>query len=1549
MSTIQAVWTIKVDGVQRKLKTMNFGRQLINQAPSSFSATVEYAQGSPIEFFDLVQIYRNGVLEWKGFVERIEIIWDEDGRFYNIGGRDITVILWKKYSENFTDMHEDTKGFFGRVSANELIKFLLRTPKSDLGDAYPNNKSGWGLDVSRINEAYANRTSYGDPEWAFLRRRGLGWRNSGNPYESTDLGVILAGTIESGWEKYGSPQYLEDEDDDDYIKGVLVNAKAEFKFADAPSNATNLQKVYITTVWKPDQTYWWWIQAECQIAISKDGGNSWSYIGSFGGRENPLNPNPWRHYTFDISYLFSSIDELKQGKVWVRYENKSSALATFITQAYLSINYESGGNQQVGDEFGISFAKETIVGIYVESRSGDDDYPRNYQIITMTDQKEKFTDGWTEYDPNGHIALEDNNETIKHEHFTNETAYFYKDYGTNNINEFERKFGFRINARQWDWYNFIPFCVSTHLDDFKDMRELSGRRYIAVTIVSHLVGRSGSSTQWEMRMRYSVRDATGIHETTGTKAIGVGAAYYVRVVRAGGTVYFKLYTNSEMGGDSLVEEVSISIDSNQKFQYRMHANTYDYSSSGEDNWSTQIWDDGYGFENTLVNWSRHGGSADIYYDSGTKYFGDYAMKLVMDGNEGYYFESDFDNISNSDRMKLYFYLKFNEMPVLDNINTNLPVDDWQFVHNDFTHVNTDPWLHDDDGDGNYISIWNAQSLGDYDEYWHFSNLDAKYEVLNVTNAYVRLKGRLYDGAGGHCTSMTFECYVWDGTQWVSLGMSAIDSTSYMYLQFNCTSVLNTLEKINNARLKIVYSGVMGGGSDKGGANITYAYLHVEGKATYGRIILAQLFNRGKAGTGRPYNDKILTRLEARRHLIDGVVSAWRLWLVGYDEGGYWQHDTGYTISGTSWYQIGVGYKSSDGSGWAKLWVDGSLVTTKTGINTGISTRGLPDTFDVMGDYWVNGSPPYGPSRTIWLDYPWIQIGWTRTLGRIYSNEYQEIVLANITNNTYRDIIHSWAPLEVNNLKIKITQSANYAWAISQIYIYKAESVDYRAWKEVGTPIYPDAQYIRAVSIDDTYGPAIGPLNIPRGRLIDVVNSLVGQLHETYVPYEWWMVYNDYNTFHLAERRGSDKSGIIKFELGENLGGTSHTKESYESATRLQIVGRGEDKRQEDVSSDWKTKVGSSVNTFYEEIISEKTIANKEIANTLADITLEDKSEPEEQLVADITRDEYASMQYDVGDDVTLTDALINFNGSRRIYNIEKTIDEQGEHITLFLSSPFEDVEDTWGEIYRRLKDLEIVGTLTSDWSDEGFEAEKVDADKLAGLFEKSAQNDEVPLADDDEPDWDTIGGGDGCEWQSGNEKFGIWGPNSGGTERTLQVILAKDIIKNRSGEDVTNYVYYMSDNPKMVFEIKCYEHEGVGPTYWREGDYVDFGFKNNSTGYGYWFRVVKVTGGIFDVYAYWREIGDSTDQFKKIRSIGKNTKYRFEIITDKERRWVIFNTFNISANAKNAISCVKTGLDIQTEIRPFYGRVTANHGNITEQRAIVYLYRVKIEVERLIE
>ncbi|MHA1267891.1 MAG: hypothetical protein ACTSRS_21865, partial [Candidatus Helarchaeota archaeon] len=737
-------------------------------------------------------------------------------------------------------------------------------------------------------------------------------------------------------------------------------------------------------------------------------------------------------------------------------------------------------------------------------------------------------------------------------------------------------------------------------------------------------------------------------------------------------------------------------------------------------------------------------------------------------------------------------------------------------------------------------------------------------------------------------------------------------------------ILDTVEKINNARLKIELNTVTNGGSDKGGIHITYAKLHIEGTARWGRI---GLFRTTDHTNGSHPSTNIIGGLRLQ---VSESNTKWNLYAYGTTPS--WSQGS-WVIDPNTWVCVKVEVKSGSGDGYVKVYDENdNLKIEKTGIDN--ASCGSPDSFELEADFSNSAT------GTVWLDFVEVWKKPTRVKGEVYNITDEETELISVSNNTFRDIIHSWEPQEISNIKIKITAPAPHSWAISQIYVYKAEDENYRVYN-------PSASYpaIKAFS-SSIQKYEIGPLNIKRSRLIDAVDFIVSHMHEDYVPYEWWLLFDDNNTFKLEKQKGSDKSSSIQFEVGKQLQSTNITKTIDDSAQRIRVVGRAEGKRQEKISSDWKTDATaiSQAGTFIEDIISEKSIADKTEADLLAQIYLKQKASPQREIVCKVQNDTFSPMSYDVGDIIYLKDTIHNYENEARIYNLRKTIGRGGLTIVMSLDSQSKDLRDSLKDLYDRLKALEITPATSNDWADEGVEAEKIDTEQLTSIFSATASNDEFDTsAGKDDPKWVYSGhSAYGCKWEKSENVIAIYGPDSGNQTYYYDVrmkyhrVSASDYLQEE-------LICKMSEEPKMVFTFGAFKKTGDNPFSWREGDTLTIGFDRN--GYGYWFKIVKQAGDVLNVYGCWKEPNGSEGS-KFIRTImmhetGDSYKYRFELIIDYQRKWAIFDVYSL--NAQYPISCVKTNIDETIEVNPLHIRIEANHDDNSSYRAIGYIYDIKIE------
>lgn len=488
---------------------------------------------------------------------------------------------------------------------------------------------------------------------------------------------------------------------------------------------------------------------------------------------------------------------------------------------------------------------------------------------------------------------------------------------------------------------------------------------------------------------------------------------------------------------------------------------------------------------------------------------------------------------------------------------------------------------------------------------------------------------------------------------------------------------------------------------------------------------------------------------------------------------------------------------------------------------------------------------------------------------------------NITNNTFRDILHSWRPTTLKHIRIKITvQNTSYGWEISQIYVYKAEPKKYRAYLDglsqpPNPPPYQGGPYITDMYFDSNYNSMeLGQVNVPFGRLIDAIDTVRKMCHSNYVPFECWIQHSD-GQIRFEDHRGSDKSATISFTKGTHLGGTTKDQNVGKTVQRIKIIGKGESKKQDDISSAWQTDTSEmdNVRSFYEEIISRKTVDNKTLGDLIANIYLNENAPVEELIECDVENDSYDAMAYDVGDDVMITDSLTGVSGSYRIHTIAKEINREGEHITLYLGKSWKDVDTEWAKIRKELRELNLTGTTIEDWSGEGSNQKKQSKVKSeTESFESTAQNDDEEGANDKTDD----------KWYISGDAVNGQAFNCGDKWQALTGVNGADGLSDAVWAYISDRTLNFDQNPKLVCEFKI----DVSGSYtaWQNDDMFRVGIRSSALTYGFGFRIKKESG-VYNLYASLYD-GTGTAQLVQVGQVDENKKYRVEAVVDWESRIV---------------------------------------------------------------
>jgi len=365
----------------------------------------------------------------------------------------------------------------------------------------------------------------------------------------------------------------------------------------------------------------------------------------------------------------------------------------------------------------------------------------------------------------------------------------------------------------------------------------------------------------------------------------------------------------------------------------------------------------------------------------------------------------------------------------------------------------------------------------------------------------------------------------------------------------------------------------------------------------------------------------------------------------------------------------------------------------------------------------------------------------------------ETVYQQTTTNTIRDVLVIFGPKTVKQLRIVITENVDKCWQISQIFVFRAETT----YKVLGSGTY---ELKDSFSYINDYGEAIKPISFSFMRLSEALNNIVKQTHQNYKPWELWIDYDDY--IHFASSRGSDVSGTVEFQEGIHFSAIKKAIFCRDSYQRAWFVGRSEGKEQEEQSSEWQTDTDAinDLGTFYEKIISGKTVSDSEQANVLAQIELELNKNPITLVEVDITNDEYIK-DYDVGDTIGISSSTTGITGTYRVTAIRRTVKGGEIKTKLTLSTSFREITDELTSLIRRVRELELAGGTLGDWVGEGKNQEKISAEKQEETINITASKvkEKTAPADKNDPDWEEDGFTHGQEWNANDDWFYIKGHN----------------------------------------------------------------------------------------------------------------------------------------------------------------------------------------------
>jgi len=256
---------------------------------------------------------------------------------------------------------------------------------------------------------------------------------------------------------------------------------------------------------------------------------------------------------------------------------------------------------------------------------------------------------------------------------------------------------------------------------------------------------------------------------------------------------------------------------------------------------------------------------------------------------------------------------------------------------------------------------------------------------------------------------------------------------------------------------------------------------------------------------------------------------------------------------------------------------------------------------------------------------------------------------------------------------------------------------------------------------------VKPFNLPYARMSENLSVICKAAFDaTYDPWEWWI--DDDGELNFNERRGTDKSATIRFIARDviptscdvHMGDTSKSIDSKRSVQKIKLTGKSEGKRQDEVSSNWQLDdaVMKTIGTFYEEVISEKTVTGRETINDWARVYLQKLKDAIQEIEVTIERDPYISGSWDVADDVWLYDPKSRITAAAyRIKRVNYRIDGAGgEHLVLTVTNSWQDITDAIADIYRKIKQIQMTGMGVEDWTAGGTDQGKGQAQKMENLW-----------------------------------------------------------------------------------------------------------------------------------------------------------------------------------------------------------------------------------------
>jgi len=898
-------------------------------------------------------------------------------------------------------------------------------------------------------------------------------------------------------------------------------------------------------------------------------------------------------------------------------------------------------------------------------------------------------------------------------------------------------------------------------------------------------------------------------------------------------------------------------------------------------------------------------------------------------------------------------------------DTVLKVDGWTNEQSEWVKNGSSPYLNDDDA-VNYIQ---ADNLGDIDAYFTFENLGSQYKRGTVSECILHVKGRFVDdGGSGGGDTVGVRAYIYYGDTLlgnVDIPTWDASETTWTEKQVDISSYITSLAKLNALKIKLEWSGA----SDpaKQHPEITYMYVTADGEQTSWQttddwfkidlgaikhditgIIIESRKNSDRYARNyvietSPDDITYTSQVSVTNNVCQNIIESWspvdnvryiRIRITA-DANYLWEISQIYIYQADEKkYRV-----LNEGPTTREQLTNGDF---ETGNLNGWTTVGSP-----AADASAKRSGNYGCALYLLGDE--IQ----QTVSNISKSDmatfelYYRSALGNGVTITVR-LTYTDASYTETNYSSGATTDWKQVNLLNQMADGKTLekiSIKFSTYVGGGDDVYLDditlqttietlGPYLGTVTLGDYVGTegVIKPINLPFGRLSEVVQSIVEKCHDgNYDVWEWWIDHDD-GELHFAQRKGSDKSATISFVKGTNIESVYKQADIRGSMTRVKVIGKSESKKQDEISSDWQVNATGETNigSFYEKIVTMKTVSDKTTADVVANVEAKQKGDVEETFEIKISKDTYNPLDYDVGDDVTITDSLTGMSGSYRIHTIRKRITQKGEEITLYVGTRWKDVSDDWAEVKRMLREVMGSGTTIEDWLGEGGSQNKLGAENLTDVWEITSKNGEAePPPDKNNAawDWTTFGEGEvnGQTYSANENYFYITGSNDAGVGHSIAGFIIEPLIS-------------FDHNPKFVVEIKV--DSTIYPSGWNIGDtaYIRMGY---GSGHQMGWKIYEDTDGVLKLYYYLVDSGGT--QTVEYGLINYDVVYELKCICDWEARIV---KYYINGTLTGVLAFDPSETGAGNNLRPMFVYLYTKSATGSCQ-ARIYFYRFQAKWDRV--